>query len=111
MDDYISKPKPVQAVQWDGKKGSAHIIVGTLLNLGHRAWIEDNYASQGPDLIVVETRDGEAKVYEKDYIVKEGPYLRVIPQTTFEDDYEKAPPPPKPPVMRGSRTDEVDVTR
>lgn len=77
-----------------------YLIAGTLLGLRHVVAIQDGYSSQGPDLMEVQTRNGMEKILDKDWIVKDGPYLSVMKPDEFETEFERAVV-PKQPVTRG----------
>jgi len=70
MAKYRKKPVEVEARQLEGNRASMHLILGWILSEGAEAWIEDNYESQGPDFICIETLEGTMKAGTGDYIIQ-----------------------------------------
>lgn len=101
MEEYVPKPKKVKAVRWDGTKPSMYRVIADILENGGEAWIKDGYASQGPDLIVLKTDFGDHQVLSNCWVILDGEKWKTVDDGTFTREYVKAPPDPKPPVMRG----------
>lgn len=87
---YRKRPVEIEAVQWNGSSAEMHRIVAWILENKQRAYIEDNRASQGPDLIKIQTLEGEMTVLPHDWVIKgvQGEFYPCKPDI-FEQTYEE----------------------
>lgn len=90
---FVTKPIEVEAYQWDGTTAEMHFVIGWVINKGGTAWVQDGKPSQGHDLIRLETKDGNALVLHKDWIVYEPASngFRLVKPAVFDEIYEAAP--------------------
>ena len=86
---FKQKPAVVEAEPWNGTRPNLHRLIAWILESGGEAYIEDNYESQGPDLLVIKTREGNLTVLEGDYVVRDakGKFSTCKPDV-FEQTYE-----------------------
>lgn len=88
------KPVDIEFWQCNGDLAQKHKIVAWILENGHKAYIEDNFAAQGPDLIKIVTLEGEMTVLENDVVIKgvQGEFYPCKPDI-FNETYDWEPAP------------------
>lgn len=93
---YVRKPQPVMAAQYDGTTAGAYVLLGWLLGLkGTSGYFRSGVENQGPDgpVVAAGSNDENRFVLKDEWVVYTagGGGTRVVSPEQFAGEYEPAP--------------------